>query len=262
MFPELANVNRDLFSMIGAWRRDPTLTVPVTPSAVFGVRFWHSFLLRSELLSRRHLPTGRPLSLFRQQEPTILIEFDGTLSGKGFRIFSLDPLGERLMAAGGLSCTFCLGGDSTYQNAMELAAVAVSLAACEALSLRNLAIRLRGDSVSVLRWTSGDNALINSIVARAPALVFTALCTHLYLVIDPAFIHISSEDNSVFDALSRGSRTPLDALDQSVTVFRDGDSLGEVLTACNPLLPPKSDAESLDRWLSMNPFGDDSINKF
>ena len=80
-------------------------------------------------------------------------------------------------------------------------------------------------------------------------------------MIDPAFIHISSEDNSVCDALSRGSRIPLDNLDQSVTVFRDGDTLGEVLAACNPLLPPKSDAEFLDRWLSMDPLDDVSVNR-
>jgi len=188
------------------------------------------------------------MSLFREAPPSALVEFDGSLTGVGFRVFALDPTGETLLAAGGISCHFGLDGDSSFQNAMELTALVAGVSALGGLGLRDLTVRLRGDSVSVLQWVSGGSSRVNSCTARSPAMALSALCTHLNVVFDPGVIHIPSAENAICDTLSRGDTQYLSTLPAGARALGASDPGIRFLSLCNPRASPTSDEDMVRQW--------------
>jgi hypothetical protein len=176
------------------------------------------------------------------------LEFDGSLTGVGFRIFSEGDGLERLLGIGGITVPFDLHQDSSYQNAMELTAVVMALAFAAEIGLRQRTVHLRGDSMTVLSWLSGERSDIRSVLARAPAMTFLALCGRFNFIVDTAFSFIAGVDNWACDALSRGDLTLCSQAQPDVAVARDSQRSRATLQWCDPSQAPTTDIEFVTRW--------------
>ena len=252
IFPELAPFNRDLFAMMGTWSRCPFLVVPMTPKAETAIRLWRVLLLRTEMNVRLNSSTGRPLELFRLRPPSYVIEFDGSLTGVGFRIFALVDDCEILYGAGALTAAFDLDDDSSYQNTMELAAVVSALVLLATSGVSGTAVRLRGDSVSVLTWLSRSSPSIDSSIAKSATIAFVACCLRYDFVVDPEFLWIAGTENVFCDSLSRGDWSYLTTLPTSCIVTSPGDRSETVFSLINPLECIDSESEFFLCWNSIN----------
>ena len=256
IFPELAPFNRDLYAMMGTWTRCPFLVVPTTPEAGTAIRLWRLFLLRTEMKVRLSSSSGRPLDLFRLKPPSYVIEFDGSLTGVGFRIFLLSDDSEVLFGAGALTASFDLHGDASYQNTMELSAVVSAMVLLASSGVSGTTVRLRGDSMSVLTWLSRSSPSIDSTIAKSATMAFVACCLRYDFVVDSEFLWIPGTENVLCDSLSRGDWSYLTTLPTSCIVTSPEDRSGRIFSLINPLECIDSETDfflcwdSIDRVLS------------
>ena len=170
----------------------------------------------------RGAPRGRSLESFDLRPPILVLEMDGSLTGLGCRLFTRDPHSgsERLLGHMKATLVDDLGGDSSYQNTMELLAVVWGLAGLGQLGYQNCGVRIRGDSDTVLHWTSSTRGSFGSILARGSLIAFVATCRKFDFVIDRELQWISGEDNCACDALSRQAPFPLEELGNEVVLDR------------------------------------------
>jgi ribonuclease HI len=166
---------------------------------------------------------------------------DGSLTGLGCRLFKLNPPSDSEHLLGHMKAVLGedLRGDSSYQNTMELLAVVWGLAGLGQLGYQNCGIRIRGDSDTVLRWTSATRGSFGSTLARGSLIAFVAVCQKYDFVIDRNYQWISGSDNCACDALSRQVAFPPEELGEEV-VLECGD---ELMHWCTPANNPVGDVE-------------------
>jgi ribonuclease HI len=250
VYRQLGPLMGDLWSTLRHWpgqRRHHKIHLSDDTKAT--IRLWRSFLIASELRANRGYPRGRDIDSFRLRFPSFVLEFDGSLKGLGFRIFSLLNGVETLIYSGAVILSFCLFGQAKYQNAMELAAVVCGLASLAQRGVRRAAVRLRGDSMSVLQWTSNSQTTFKSTIARNAAMVFTAIAGRFDYIMSEDWQHISSEANWVCDNLSRNVPITNELTGpegcQSPTSH---PYIDEITSLCNPLTNPNTDIQYAERW--------------
>ena len=240
----------DLWSTLRSWpgqRRH--YKIVLSEEAKTTIRLWRSFLIASELQANRGKPRGRDIDSFRVRYPSFTLEFDGSLKGLGFRIFIILDGRETLLYSGAVLLSFELLGLARYQNAMELAAVVCGLASLANRGVRRSAIRLRGDSMSVLEWTADSQTTFKSTIARSAAMLFSAITGRFDLNIDKNWQHLSSEQNGVCDDLSRDIHISNDLVGPEGLHTTDSHPyLRQIMQLCNPLDNPESDVDYADRW--------------
>lgn len=148
---------------------------------------------------------ARPLTSFRSISCTYALEFDASLTGVGILLNRLSPDGQELrwkcvqfhLPFGPLS--------SGYQNTVEFIAVVFGLLALASVGVRDVAVRLRGDSMSALTWALRRS--YKSPLARGAATVYTMLGLHYNISVRES-IHIPGVSNVDCDSLSRFYTTP------------------------------------------------------
>jgi hypothetical protein len=114
-------------------------------------------------------------------------------------------------------------------------------------------IMLRGDSVSVLEWTSHARTGFRSTRAQGAAMLLVCLCARYDIVLNAPGIHISSEVNLVCDRLSRGKSPPPGSCGESPILWGDSSGLwSRLLAVVNPLLEDDSENSFVDRWTHAN----------
>jgi hypothetical protein len=99
---------------------------------------------------------ARAFDTFREVKPTILIEYDSSLTGTGLAISELlynsnsdsQSSSKKLVGVGCLEFPFDLQGDSSFQNSCEFMAVLISLLIIGQLGYYDVTIKLIGDSVT------------------------------------------------------------------------------------------------------------------
>jgi hypothetical protein len=247
--PELSMLTGDLYAMNNPASRRMS-RIPVEDEALMTVRLWLAFLTWSAIRSSGSIARGRDLGSFRLQSPSLVVEFDGSLTGIGFRL--LVPGGAVLISVGAVS-HFRIKVQGTenaaqWQNAMEMAAFACGVATAAALGYRNCAVHARGDSISALTWvTSGRNG-IKSVRARAASMLFVGVCRSADLCVDKNYTWLSSADNHVCDALSRDLRG-LEATKGGTSEWASpGSFVDRALALCDPSRAPASEIGFLERW--------------
>jgi hypothetical protein len=200
VYREMAFLVGGLYRMQGG--KDRTYRRSFSPEAKALVRVWRAFLIKAEVDYFHGVPSGRSLYSFANRDRGWLLEFDGCLEGVGVRIIRYNrvTLEECVLQSAACAVDYGFRGNSAYQNAMELFALAFALLQAARLGARNQSVRLRGDSVTVLAWAQ-DNRF-NSEMAMAASSLVLGICQHFDLVVDGT-IHISSEDNWACDGLSR-----------------------------------------------------------
>jgi len=235
VYRELGVLMGSLYSMLGGKGKVSRFHKrKLSEEAKETIMLWKAYLVLSELEKARGQPRGRPIESFRQRDTTWVVEFDGSLVGIGFRVFSLNGNGEEiLMAFGGEILNFDLKGRSEFQNAMEMAALAGGLCVAVGLGARGGSVKLRGDSVTVLEWSQHGTFKSQRSVGAAMALV--AICEKYDVLISRETQHITSEENHVCDALSRGKEPEAQPNGGMRIIGKEGGRLKRLVALMNPL---------------------------
>ncbi len=118
--------------------------------------------------------------------------------------------------------TFDIGDDSSYQNGIELLALAAGLALAVKFGFAGHEIHLRGDRMTFLNWVSSGRDGAASSLAYPAMMIVVALAEHWDLAFDTAFTHLSSEANEVCVRISRGLTVPREATGGSLPVTPSG----------------------------------------
>jgi hypothetical protein len=96
---------------------------------------------------------ARSLDSFAERKPTIIIEFDASLSGIGLLYYSLDNGKETIIGGGSVDISeFEFGSDAAYQNTAEFTAVVLGIRGLQQLGITACSVELRGDSITALTW--------------------------------------------------------------------------------------------------------------
>ena len=143
LYALLAGLDRGRYSRGGS-----NVRVQLSEEAKHCIRRWRAVLCLQELDGAG---VRRPITEMVPREASWLIEYDGSLTGLGIRIFQLDSRGEEtLKIVAEVNTPFCLQGESRYQNTMEFLAIVTGLALLKREGVSGAWIRLRGDSTSSL----------------------------------------------------------------------------------------------------------------
>ena len=240
VYRELACLLPDINCLLVTWP-DRHNAIKIPERARVAISIWVAFLAWHDILARRGAPRGRPLESFRPLPATILLEFDGSLTGIGVRLFNVHQGIETLMVSTAYAFRFSLSQDSTYQNTVELLAVIAGLLQIAHLGHRSTCVHLRGDSKTVLAWASGEKSKFRSTVAKGAVLAFIMISAAFDIVIHPQSTHIPGTVNVACDRLSRGLLSP------DTTIPTADGLIATILELSSPLSNPSSETDFADR---------------
>ena len=250
VFPELRVLMSAMYAMLGGkTRANRGLPIPLPPRSRLAIDLWRTFLMSSEIDRDRGLPLGRPLSAFGIAPPAGILEFDGSLDGLGWRLWC-GSTHEWVTAAYFTPPPNHLPArNSSYQNTMELTALAFGLLHALSLGWRDCTLHIRGDSDTVLHWAKSTNFRSSFVVASSALLI--AVCKYGNIHIGDAE-WLSTTDNFVCDALSRNDPASADARGASAlgpSINLSNDPLFQSMCeACSPARSPVSTLEFFAMW--------------
>ena len=251
IYPELGVLTGDLYSLQNeGTRRAGKVTLP--KSAASALRLWVAYLTWTAIKRAEGGVRGRSLEAFRIEPASIIVEFDGSLDGIGFRILRMNE--EVVIAVGARRLGGRIRGDnneneSQYQNCMEMAALTCGVVMAVSLGFARCTIHTRGDSVSILSWVSSGRNDFKSTRARAAAMVFVGACQQADLIIDSNYTWLSSEDNHVCDDLSRGRQPDRSSCGPGGVHWSSRESIiGRTIELCDPSSAPVDECDFLQRW--------------
>jgi hypothetical protein len=190
----------------------------------------------------------RSLASFAAVEPTIIPNFDASLTGLGiilYRIISLvdsrgtrQVIGQEVFAVVGYSTPFVLSSQSAFQNAMEFIAVVTFIGLLVSLGYRNAALSLLGDSITALNWSHKER--FPSMNSKAAAIQYIQLMSDpgVNIVITDTQ-YINTLLNTHCDELSRNISSPLDLGYDSSVIYdiNSNPTLSQWIKMMNPANP-------------------------
>jgi hypothetical protein len=197
--PAMKPFSRSLYSLIGGLTNRCAL-VPFSVDAQRAVRMWRAMLV---LLAEDETKFGKTIESFvSDNNPSIVVEFDASLSGAGLLWYQRQRDDSELSIGGGAVDLRGLGfgSDASFQNTAEFTAMIMGVLGLLQMGIRDVAIEVRGDSETALMWAlkgrpKGD-------LATYAAMVFALLCIiGGFRVTIKSWI--SGEDNWRCDKLSR-----------------------------------------------------------
>jgi hypothetical protein len=162
------------------------------------------------------------------------VEFDASLTGLGFLLFSLQG-GARtqLIGCGTVVFPFDCQSKSDFQNTCEFIAVLLGVLALAQMKVRNVNLRLCGDSNTSLTW--GQEGHFRGKLCQKAALMYI-LGSMLFNIVVTETVHIPGEDNVICDRLSRQKATPqtFGIGSHLLTDLSDSSTLYSLLTLVDP----------------------------
>jgi hypothetical protein len=193
----------------------------------------------------------RSLESFEMRAATVIIEFDASLQGIGLIWYAIDPLGEE-HPLGGLSVDISAMGfeeDSQFQNTAEFIAATLGLLGIIYLGLEGSVVKMRGDSISALCWST--SLRFKGCRTANAAVVFTLLLIQTKTTI-VGFEFLTSEENVRTDKLSRGESVAAVSREFSnlsgLSELFFPESIAQTLTDCHPQLELSDDAAFSELW--------------
>jgi hypothetical protein len=205
----------------------------LTAAARVDILMWRTLLIAVHFDTVR---VARPIESFRPSPPTVLIEYDASLSAFGVGVSILAPAPpHRMLGFTALNAPFEPTVDSSFQNSYEYLAVVLGLLLARRAHLRSFTYVLAGDSVSSLRWARNDRAA--STLARRANIAFTLLSCDIDASVADT-IHVPGHENVVYDGLSRGATAAAVKLDPALQVYLPPNHpITQFIALCDPSLP-------------------------
>jgi ribonuclease HI len=265
VLPELKILLPDLYlPLIGMNNMRAEVTLP--EETVTAILFWRAALL---LYYVENL-FERPLESMRIRRPAYLVEFDGSLTGWGLRIYRVEDMMEET-----LICTVSLGAHpriiarikahpqpSSYQNAMEMIAFTMGLVVLASKGFREVTVMARGDSISALEWMTGEKFKAGR--SRAAVTLFLELCRRFDFQMHTDYTHLSSEENDPCDRLARQKPRAPGSRDDAVEYIHSpvehyARALVPLAELCDPTQSLTSAEEILDFWVMLRELLDEHL---
>jgi hypothetical protein len=205
----------------------------LSAAAKVDVLMWRTFLIAVHFDPVR---VARPIMSFRSTPPTIIIEYDASLSAFGVGVSTLAPTPpHRMLGFAALPAPFAATVDSSFQNSYEYLAVVLGLLLARRAHLRSFSYVLAGDSISSLHWARNDRAA--STLARRANIAFTLLSCDIDASVAET-VHVPGTENVVYDGLSRGATAAAVHLDSDLQVHLSPEHpITRFLAICDPALP-------------------------
>ena len=197
----------------------------------------------------------RSLDSFVQRPATLIIQFDGALSGSGVLWYQTGPSMERYGSEarpaqallGGTAVDLRgldFGSDATFQNCAEFISALVGLMGALVKGWDTRAIRFIGDSVTALSWAANGRFRSDNVMNAAT--VFAAICATREVHIMSTELR-TSEENWECDMLSR--KEPGESWHSLMTRMSRRDhtfqrpmeivwDMEEILSLCDPRYDP------------------------
>ena len=227
----------------------------LTPGSKSAIELWCVLLLISEYDKIEGKLPGRAIQSFVFRQDKYLVEFDGSIYGVGWRIFDQIVDRNRPSTASGyaiLATSFFPEVTSTYQNTVELSALVLALLQGAIRGWRDCSIVIRGDSMTVLYWASTSH--FRSTIAVAASICLLAICEYFHFHLSDNIQFLTSEENVICDALSRGKIDQAILLDPETAAVVNPMTLpllDEMLACCTPTLALDSSEDFLRHWYTV-----------
>ena len=190
-----------LFAQI-AGMQNMEATMEWKADARVAVLIWRAALVLLHLYETEY---SLPLEFFRVMILAYEVEYDASLTGLGFLLFSLrDGVRDKLVGCGEVVFPFDCRKESDYQNTCEFIGVLLGLLALAQRGVRNVSLRLCGDSKTSLTW--GLDGHFRGKLCLKAALVYI-LASMLFNIVVIDAVHIPGVDNVICDLLSRQKTT-------------------------------------------------------
>ena len=230
-----------LYKAIPTFKGNREARHTLSNNAYVDIAMWKAFL---PLMAVAPESYARPLESFRPAKaPSVNFGTDGSLGGVGLGLTALPS--RRVLAHAGVFPLPCLRTtDSSFQNTFELMAIILALLIAIAMGLHNFSYSATGDSKVTLSWLRKDR--VSSLMGRRAAIAFALLSATAGATCTMQFF-LLSEDNSLWDAKSRGEETEeTRALPENARVnCPPGSPAHRLLSLLDPQLPDMNTNETL-----------------
>ena len=204
------------------------------------VLIWRAALVLLHLYETEY---SLPLEFFRVMILAYEVEYDASLTGLGFLLFSLrDGMRDQLIGCGEVVFPFDCKKESDYQNTCEFIGVLLGLLSLAQRGIRNVSLRLCGDSKTSLTW--GQDGHFRGKLCLKAALVYI-LASMLFNIVVIDAVHIPGAENVICDLLSRQKTTAQSlGIDyRIVTDLSHTSALYSLLTLVDPTSPQLLNSE-------------------
>ena len=234
-------------------RTDPHALFSLSAEAIVAIQCWRAMLC---LVRHRETEFTRAIASFAPETPTVVVEFDSSLSGAGLIWYSRDGGAEVAVGVGAADLLYLgFGDDSSFQNLSEFLGAILAVLGQIALGLRGRSVALRGDSVTALTWAITERPRGERVTKAA--MVFSLLCIAAGVDVKE-ITHIAGSENQNCDRLSRRGRAPTMSIIeeaeamgvQGVKVVEiDGDEdIVSLLKLCDPKCELHCEEEFIGFW--------------
>ena len=253
------NICRAMRPFCGALNRlcsgriDRHATFAVTEEAKQAIRLWRAMLF---LVQYDELRFTRPFQSFNGTAiPTLIVEFDASLSGVGILWFKRSNSAEVCLGGSAVDLRFLeFQEDSSFQNLSEFLGIILGIVGLVKLGYSNADIELRGDSISALTWAEAERYRGENITNAS--MVFTSLCIAFGMNVKIAS-HIAGVKNERCDELSRvtsSGKSVASIMEKYKLTYApevyigDNAKVQQLLLECDPSLKFPTEKHFLDSW--------------
>jgi hypothetical protein len=233
--------------------------IPLTREVQFDIRMWRSYLCVAYLKKDKLI---RNLDSFMIREPTVILQFDASLTGVGIVLTGRNSFGLEETFALGLRFPFSLGSDSSFQNVSEFMAVLAGIfLAIKLFGTRGQSVKLLGDSTTALKWSKNEHYRGKRV--RRASIAYTIIGSLFdYDVVET--IHVPGVENILCDGLSRNHnksvQEQISGTGYSPVSIDLSSEVMKLLDMCNPDSPLGSDQEFRIFWNDLYSFIDEALN--
>ena len=178
--------------------------------------------------------------------PRICFEFDASLEGISIGVSDMHkPMGERVIGIGCMRLPYFMD-ESKWMNVNEFTAITIGLICLAQHGYRGVDILLVGDNKTALEWGSSEH--FRTKLGFSVTLLYILLCVAFdFRVV--AQEHVSSEDNSFYDKLSRDAVPGDLGVPPHLSMDLEGNSaVQQLIWRANPTKEITSVGEFMEMW--------------
>jgi hypothetical protein len=198
--PHMKPYTSSFYDMIKEFHGNTWVLKHLTDNCKEDLQMWKAFLC---ILIPFETRFARSLLSFREEDPTIKLEYDASLTGLGIILSEHKQDAWTIVQHIGIEFPFgeLIKNDSSYQNSCEFIAIVIGLYLTALLGYRDFGYCLYGDNVSSLSWAIHGGG--TSPRAKAASIAMALICIRIQANLR-TINHVPGKMNTTTDGLSRG----------------------------------------------------------